>query len=113
MYVWIHFNECRSYEKLSPTTSRPVGNEIRYQLKLTRPLVRNDAGEFEPTSWEDALDYVAERLSEIQDEHGVDTVGCLASSNLRQNLQSHTLMNGPMVVSENHGPDSEENRDEN
>ncbi|RYJ08490.1 formate dehydrogenase subunit alpha [Halogeometricum borinquense] len=57
------------------------GHEFANSRKrLTRPLVRNDAGEFEPTSWENALDYVADRLSEIQDEHGVDTVGCLASS---------------------------------
>jgi formate dehydrogenase major subunit len=48
--------------------------------RLTEPLVRNDEGEFEPTDWETALDYVADRLTEIQAEHGVDAVGCLASS---------------------------------
>ncbi|PSP57933.1 formate dehydrogenase subunit alpha [Halobacteriales archaeon QH_7_66_36] len=48
--------------------------------RLTEPLVRNDEGELEPTDWETALDYVADRLTEIQAEHGVDAVGCLASS---------------------------------
>ncbi|WP_247004711.1 formate dehydrogenase subunit alpha [Halosolutus gelatinilyticus] len=48
--------------------------------RLTEPLVRTDAGEFEPVSWDEALEYVAENLSEIQDQHGVDAVGCLASS---------------------------------
>ncbi|WP_129116196.1 formate dehydrogenase subunit alpha [Halegenticoccus tardaugens] len=48
--------------------------------RLTEPLVRNDAGEFEPVSWDAALEYVVENLREIQDEHGVDAVSCLASS---------------------------------
>jgi formate dehydrogenase major subunit len=48
--------------------------------RLRKPLVRNDDGELEPTSWDEALDYVAENLRAIQDEHGVDAVGCLASS---------------------------------
>ncbi|ADB62983.1 formate dehydrogenase, alpha subunit (plasmid) [Haloterrigena turkmenica DSM 5511] len=48
--------------------------------RLTEPLVRTDSGEFESVSWDDALEYVAERLREIQNEHGVDAVSCLASS---------------------------------
>ncbi|WP_227356499.1 formate dehydrogenase subunit alpha [Haladaptatus salinisoli] len=48
--------------------------------RLTKPLVRNEAGELEPTSWSEALDRAAERLAEIQESHGVDAVGCLASS---------------------------------
>ncbi|MDS0241445.1 MULTISPECIES: formate dehydrogenase subunit alpha [unclassified Haloferax] len=48
--------------------------------RLTRPLIRNDDGEFEAASWDEALDYVAGELREIQDEHGVDAVSCLASS---------------------------------
>ncbi|WP_339106224.1 formate dehydrogenase subunit alpha [Haloterrigena salinisoli] len=48
--------------------------------RLTEPLVRTDSGEFESVSWDDALKYVAERLREIQNEHGVDAVSCLASS---------------------------------
>jgi formate dehydrogenase major subunit len=48
--------------------------------RLTKPLVRADDGELVETDWDEALDYVAERLADIQDEHGVDAVGCLASS---------------------------------
>ncbi|RLM48700.1 molybdopterin-dependent oxidoreductase, partial [Halorubrum sp. Atlit-28R] len=48
--------------------------------RLTKPLIRNEDGEFEAASWDEALDYVAGRLREIQDEHGVDAVSCLASS---------------------------------
>ncbi|WP_267643442.1 formate dehydrogenase subunit alpha [Haloarchaeobius amylolyticus] len=50
------------------------------EKRLTEPLVRTDEGDLEPVSWDEALDYVASRLSSIQEEHGVDTVGCLASS---------------------------------
>ncbi|MDF9748524.1 formate dehydrogenase subunit alpha [Natrinema salsiterrestre] len=48
--------------------------------RLTEPLVRTGSGDFKPVSWDEALEYVAENLREIQDEHGVDTVSCLASS---------------------------------
>ncbi|WP_227377555.1 formate dehydrogenase subunit alpha [Haladaptatus halobius] len=57
------------------------GHEFANSKKrLTQPLVRNKEGELEPTGWNEALDYVAERLAEIQADHGVDAVGCLASS---------------------------------
>ncbi|MDJ1433777.1 formate dehydrogenase subunit alpha [Halostagnicola sp. A-GB9-2] len=48
--------------------------------RITEPLVRNDDGEFETASWDEALDRVASELRAIQAEHGVDAVGCLASS---------------------------------
>ncbi|MBX0325338.1 formate dehydrogenase subunit alpha, partial [Halomicroarcula sp. F13] len=50
------------------------------EKRVTEPLIRNDDGELEPASWDEALDYVADRLTEIQDEHGIDALGCLASS---------------------------------
>ena len=50
------------------------------EKRLTRPLVRDDDGELQPVSWDEALTHVAENLRTIQDEHGVDAVGCLASS---------------------------------
>jgi len=50
------------------------------EQRVTEPLIRNDDGDLEPTSWEEALDYVAERFTEIQDDHGIDSLGCLASS---------------------------------
>ncbi|WP_159898661.1 formate dehydrogenase subunit alpha [Salinirussus salinus] len=47
--------------------------------RLTEPLVRRD-GDLEPVGWDEALEYVADRLEAIQAEHGVDAVGALASS---------------------------------
>jgi len=48
--------------------------------RVTEPLVRTPDGDFEPVGWDEALDLVSRRLQEVQVEHGVDAVGCLASS---------------------------------
>jgi formate dehydrogenase major subunit len=50
------------------------------EKRVTEPLVRNEEGELEPASWDEALDLVVERLSGIQTDHGIDSVACLASS---------------------------------
>jgi formate dehydrogenase major subunit len=56
------------------------GHEFANSKKrLRKPRIRRD-GELEGVEWDEALDYVAERLQRVQDEHGVDSVGCLASS---------------------------------
>jgi len=47
--------------------------------RLTQPLIRED-GELREASWEEALDYTAERLQEIREEHGADAVAGLASA---------------------------------
>ncbi|ADJ13483.1 formate dehydrogenase subunit alpha [Halalkalicoccus jeotgali] len=47
--------------------------------RLDQPLVKEN-GEFREATWGEALDRVAEGLSEIQDEHGPDTVSVLSSS---------------------------------
>jgi predicted molibdopterin-dependent oxidoreductase YjgC len=49
------------------------------EKRITRPLVRKD-GELVPASWEEALDLVASKLSEIRDEHGPDAFGMFSSS---------------------------------
>src|SRR3546814_943190 len=41
---------------------------------LKTPLIKRN-GRFEQGSWEEALDYTAQRLKEIQAEHGADSVG--------------------------------------
>ncbi|MFC4552051.1 MULTISPECIES: molybdopterin-dependent oxidoreductase [Halorussus] len=47
--------------------------------RLTTPLVKED-GEFREASWDEALDRVAERLGEIRDEHGADSLAVTSSS---------------------------------
>ena len=46
--------------------------------RLRTPLIRKN-GSLEPASWEEALDLVAGRFSEIRDEHGPDALGFYGS----------------------------------
>ncbi len=47
--------------------------------RLTVPLVRKD-GELQESTWDEALDRVAERLLEIKSTHGPDSLAFLASA---------------------------------
>jgi predicted molibdopterin-dependent oxidoreductase YjgC len=47
--------------------------------RLTQPLIRKD-GELVPASWEEALDLVAGKMSEIKAESGGDAFGVFSSS---------------------------------
>ena len=47
--------------------------------RLTQPLIRK-GGELVPASWEEALDLVAARLTQIKGEHGSDAFGIFSSS---------------------------------
>ena len=53
------------------SAAEPLGHPDR----LRTPLVRNSGGRLEPSSWDDALDLIAQRFSEIQARHGHDAVG--------------------------------------
>lgn len=47
--------------------------------RLTQPLVRKD-GELVSASWDEALDLVASKMTQIKDEHGGDAFGVFSSS---------------------------------
>ncbi|WP_409294204.1 formate dehydrogenase subunit alpha [Peribacillus sp. SCS-26] len=47
--------------------------------RLTTPLIRKN-GVFEEATWDEALNLIAEKLSEIKEEHGADSIGVIASS---------------------------------
>jgi predicted molibdopterin-dependent oxidoreductase YjgC len=47
--------------------------------RLTKPLIRKD-GELVEASWEEALDLIGSKMSEIRDEHGGDAFGVFSSS---------------------------------
>jgi NADH-quinone oxidoreductase subunit G len=47
--------------------------------RLAEPMVRKN-GRHETVSWEEALDYTARRLADIQREHGPDAISAIASS---------------------------------
>ena len=49
--------------------------------RLTSPLIRNRAtGELEPATWDEALDLVATRFSQLRDEHGGRSIAAFACS---------------------------------
>jgi predicted molibdopterin-dependent oxidoreductase YjgC len=52
---------------------------IHHPARLTTPLIRKN-GELQPASWDEALDLVATRLTEIRDKHGVEAFGALSSA---------------------------------
>lgn len=52
---------------------------VQSERRLTTPLVRNKTtGELEPASWEDALDLVARRFTEIRGKHGGEAIAAFA-----------------------------------
>ncbi len=54
---------------------------IDHPDRLTQPLIRKN-GELEEVSWDEALDYVAGRLSDIKAEFGADAIGFLTSARI-------------------------------
>ncbi len=47
--------------------------------RLTQPLMRSNS-QLKPATWETALSHAAERLREIRDLHGPDSIGFLVSA---------------------------------
>ncbi len=47
--------------------------------RLTSPMIKEN-GEFRKATWDEALDLVARRLTEIRDSHGPDSIGVLTSA---------------------------------
>lgn len=47
--------------------------------RLTAPLIKEN-GEFKEVSWDKALNYVVERMSEIRNKHGCDSLAVLSSA---------------------------------
>ena len=52
---------------------------INHRERLTQPLIRRD-GELEPATWDEALDFVAARLTEIKESAGPDAIAAMSSA---------------------------------
>lgn len=52
---------------------------IHSKDRLTQPLMRKD-GELVPAAWDEAMGHVAERLLEIREKYGPDSIGFLVSA---------------------------------
>jgi predicted molibdopterin-dependent oxidoreductase YjgC len=54
---------------------------IYHPDRLTAPLIRDrKGGELREASWDEALNLIASRFSQIKTEHGPDAIGFLASA---------------------------------
>ncbi|MGF7184266.1 putative molibdopterin-dependent oxidoreductase YjgC [Desulfitispora alkaliphila] len=65
-------------------------NFIHHPDRLQTPLVRKE-GELKPATWEEAVDYVAEKLGAIKEESGPDAIAALSSA--RCTNEENFLMN--------------------
>ncbi|MFB6112900.1 MAG: formate dehydrogenase subunit alpha [Halodesulfurarchaeum sp.] len=52
---------------------------VNDEERLEHPLIK-EGGEFREATWEEALEYTAENLQSIADEHGADAIATLASA---------------------------------
>jgi NADH-quinone oxidoreductase subunit G len=53
---------------------------VENEERLTKPLVRNAAGNLEPTTWENALRIAGTKLKEIRDGKGGSAIGVIGSN---------------------------------
>jgi NADH-quinone oxidoreductase subunit G len=58
--------------------------------RLTKPLVRNSAGQLEPTTWENALRIAAAGLKDVHDNKGGEAIG-VVGSNRTTNEENYLL----------------------
>jgi predicted molibdopterin-dependent oxidoreductase YjgC len=52
---------------------------VQSPKRLTKPLIKKN-GAFEEATWDEALDLVATRLTEIKEKYGADSIGALSSA---------------------------------
>ncbi len=52
---------------------------VQHPKRLTQPLLRKN-GELTEVSWDEALDYTSQRLKEIKEAYGPDSIGFFASA---------------------------------
>ncbi|MBT2574314.1 formate dehydrogenase subunit alpha [Bacillus sp. ISL-51] len=83
----------RDILKIQPVSDAPVNaistcvkgkfgwDFVNSEERITKPLIRKN-GTFVESSWEEALDLVAEKLGAIKTEHGKGSVGFISSSKI-------------------------------
>ncbi|AHC24469.2 molybdopterin oxidoreductase [Mycolicibacterium neoaurum] len=62
--------------------------------RVTVPLRRTSAGEFEAASWDEALDDIGARLRAIRDQHGTESIGVAWGNPIAWNYSATVVMNG-------------------
>jgi len=54
---------------------------LKHRERLTTPLIRRD-GELQPATWDEALDLIAGKITELQAEHGPDAIAVFGGGGL-------------------------------
>jgi NADH-quinone oxidoreductase subunit G len=78
--------------------------------RLTKPLVRNAAGELEPATWEHALRVAAAKLKEVRDSKGGAAIGVIGS-NQTTNEENYLLQKFARTVLKTNSIDHERTAD--
>lgn len=52
---------------------------INHPDRLEKPLIRKN-GRFEEVSWDEALDFISNKINEIKEQHGADALGGISSA---------------------------------
>ncbi|MGQ9585551.1 MAG: formate dehydrogenase subunit alpha [Anaerolineae bacterium] len=76
---------------------------VHHPDRLTQPLVKR-GGVFQPASWDEALDLVVRRLTEIREAHGPDALGFLCSAKCT-NEENYLLQKWARAVVGTHNVD--------
>jgi formate dehydrogenase major subunit len=73
--------------------------------RLTTPLIRKDDGGFREASWEEALDLIASKFTEIRDDHGPEAFASISSSRCT-NEENYLMQKFARVVMETNSIDN-------
>lgn len=71
--------------------------------RLTTPLIRRN-GVLEPASWDEALDFTADRLKTVKADHGADSIGFFLSAKV-SNEENYAMMRFGRAVIGTHNVD--------
>jgi len=85
--LWIKDNKIekiKGYDSIPNYGSTCVKGRFGFEFvndpnRLTKPLIKKN-GKFEEATWEEALNYTVEKLTEIKEKYGPDSIGGLCSA---------------------------------
>ena len=74
---------------------------VNSDQRLTTPLIREN-GRFREAGWDEALDLVARRLSEVSAEHGADALSFVTSSKCTNDVKARQRMVAQYAIASRH-----------
>ncbi len=89
LYLHVDNNEIVG---VSPSGSHPVSQGklcvkgwrgfafVNHEDRLKQPLIKQEDGNFREVTWAEAISYVADKLKQIRNRYGPESIGVLASA---------------------------------